>query len=72
MEYWKNRKEKTLKEAFGHYRLEVRYMANCNSAQVTMYDVSVKYPFIWSHTVNDQQANSALTLFKSIGYFDLV
>lgn len=70
--YWENRKESTITEIFGSYRLKIRYFANCNFAQVTMENVAeLRFPLLWSIYMNDVQANAALTLFKSIGYFDI-
>ena len=71
MEYWKNRPEKTIEEAYGHYRLKIRYFANSNRAQVSMHDISsFQFPLIWSLPMDDNQANAALDLFKSIGFFN--
>lgn len=70
--YWENRKERTIVETFGKYRLTIRYMANCNKAQVSMEDISLwRYPLLWSVPMNDEQANSALELFKAIGFFKI-
>lgn len=70
--YFENRPEKTITEGYGSYRLEIRYMANSNTAQVTMKDVAEsRFPTIWSQTMKDDQANAALEIFKSIGYFDI-
>lgn len=70
--YWKNRKEKTITEGYGSYRLTIRYFADSNKAQVTMEDVSLfRFPLLWSHTLTDDQANAALDIFKAVGYFDI-
>lgn len=70
--YWKNRNEKAITERYGSYRLTIRYFANSNKAQVTMEDVSIfRFPLLWSYTLTDEQANAALNIFKSIGYFDI-
>lgn len=70
--YYENRKEKTIIESFGCYRLEIRYFANCNKAQIIMSDVSLfRFPILWSCILSDDQANSALAIFKQIGFFDM-
>lgn len=70
--YYEGRKEKTIKEAYGPYRMEIRYLANCNTTQVTMYDVSqLRFPLLWSATLTDEQANAALDIFKTTGFFEL-
>jgi len=70
--YWDNRKERTLAFRYGSYVMTVRYMANCNVAQVTIEDISkFRLPLLWSRPMKDEQANGAIELFKSIGYFDM-
>lgn len=70
--YYENRPEKVITEGYGPYRLEIRYLANCNTAQVSMKDIStVSFPLIWSQTMKDDQANAALEIFKSIGFFNI-
>ena len=72
MEYWKNRKESTLTESYGPYRLTIRYFANSNRASVKMEDVSkLRFPLLWVHHMTDEQANAALDIFKAVGYFDI-
>ena len=69
--YWKGRKEKTIIRTFKGYCLRVRYLEDCDRAQVTMEDLSrFRLPLMWSATLSDEQANGALKLFESIGYFD--
>lgn len=71
--YWANRNEKTINERYGSHRLSIRYFANDNHAQVTMYDdAELRFPLMWSYMMTDAEANSALELFKVIGYFDMV
>lgn len=70
--YYEGRKEKTIKERYGHYVMSIRYFANCNKAQVSIENISaLNFPLVWSSTMNDDQANAALDLFLSIGYFEL-
>lgn len=70
--YWKNRKEKTITEGYGSYRLTIRYLADSNKATVKMEDVSkIRFPLLWVHTLTDNQANAALDIFKAVGYFDI-
>jgi hypothetical protein len=70
--YYKGRKEKIITEGFGSYRLTVRYFEDNNKAQVTMEDTAaLRFPLLWSMCLTDDQANAALTIFKSIGYFDI-
>lgn len=72
MQYWENRKEKIIKESYGSYRLTIRYFENSNKAQATMEDTSeIRFPVLWSHTLTDDQANAALNIFKSTGFFDI-
>lgn len=71
-EYWRHRKESTVTEGYGAYRLTVRYFADSDKAQVTMEDRSARLPLLWSVCLSDSQANGALEIFKSIGYFDLI
>lgn len=72
MEYWKNRKENTISESYGSYRLTIRYFANSNKASVKMEDVSkLRFPLLWVHHMTDEQANAALDIFKAVGYFDI-
>ncbi len=68
--YYEGRPEKEITEAYGSYRLKIRYFANCDSAQVSVYDIAAKLPLIWSDTMKDAQANAALEIFKAVGYFD--
>lgn len=70
--YYENRKEKTIIESFGCYRLEIRYFENCNKAQVTMSNISLlRFPILWSCILFDDQVNSVLAIFKQIGFFDM-
>lgn len=70
--YWTGRKEKTLEFRFGSYELKIRYFADSNKAQVTMYNIArFRFPLIWSTCLTDEQANAAAALFQSIGYFDM-
>jgi len=70
--YWEGRKEKTISEAHGAYRLTIRYFENSNKAQVTMEDISaLHFPLLWSHPMTDEQANAALEIFKAVGFFDI-
>lgn len=70
--YWKGRKERTITEGHGSYRLAIRYFENSNKAQVTMENIAaLRFPLLWSATMTDEQANAALDLFKAVGYFDL-
>lgn len=70
--YWTGRKGKTLAYRFGTHELKIRYFADSNKAQVTMYDISLfRFPLLWSTCLTDEQANAAATLFQSIGYFDM-
>lgn len=63
---------KTIKEAYGPYRLTITYKDH-NYAQVTMENVAeIKFPVIWSMGLNYEAANGALELFKAIGYFDIM
>lgn len=71
-EYWRGRKETTIERCYGSYILKVRYFANINKAQVTMYDMSdITFPIQWSETMTDEQANSSLQIFESCGYFGI-
>lgn len=70
--YYEGRQEKIITEGFGSYKMTIRYMKNCNYAQVTVYDESSARPLLWSRPMEDMQANAALDLFKEIGYFDIV
>ena len=70
--YYEGRPEKTITERYGHHELTVRYMANSHTAQVSVYDISAfKFPLIWSTTMDDNQANAALDLFKAVGFFNI-
>lgn len=70
--YWEGRKESTITEGFGSYRLTIRYFANSNKAQVTMENTAaLRFPLLWSHPMTDEQANAALTLFQAVGFFDI-
>ena len=70
--YWEGRKEKTITEGHGSYRLTIRYFKNSNKAQVSMENIAaLSFPLLWSATMADEQANAALDLFKAVGYFDL-
>ena len=70
--YWEGRKERTITEAYGSSRLEIRYLADSNKAQVTMKDLAqLKWPIIWSAMLTDEQANAALEIFKTTGLFAL-
>lgn len=70
--YYEGRPEKELYEGYGPYRMKVRYFADSNKAQVTVYNIAEAAPLIWSKTMEDKQANAALDLFKAVGFFDLV
>lgn len=70
--YYEGRPEKELFEGYGPYRMKVRYFANCDKAQVTVYNIAEAAPLIWSRSMPDAQANAALDLFKAVGFFDLV
>lgn len=70
--YYEGRPEKIITEAYGSHRLTIRYFADSNKAQATMEDTAaLRFPLLWSHTLTDEQANAALTIFKSIGFFDV-
>lgn len=70
--YWENRKEKIITEGYGSYKMSIRYIANSNMAQVTVEDTSkFRLPLIWSRPMTDEQANAALEIFKSIGFFEV-
>lgn len=70
--YWENRKEKIITEGYGSYKMSIRYMANSNMAQVTVEDTSkFRLQLIWSRPMTDEQANAALEIFKSIGFFEV-
>lgn len=70
--YWKNRKDKTITERYGSYRLTIRYFEDSNKAQVSMENISIsRFPLLWSYTMTDEQANAALSIFKSIGFFEI-
>ena len=70
--YYEGRREKIITKRYGSYKLHIRYFADCNKAQVTMEDISsYRFPIMWSHTLTDEQANAALTIFQSVGYFDI-
>ena len=70
--YYEGRPGKELYEGYGPYRMKVRYFADSNQAQVTVYNVADKLPLIWSKSMTDTEANAALDLFKAVGFFDLV
>ena len=70
--YYEGRPEKIITEAHGSHHLTIRYFADSNKAQATMEDAAaLRFPLLWSHTLTDEQANAALTIFKSIGFFDV-
>ena len=70
--YYEGRKEKTITESYGPYRLTIRYFADSNKAQATMENVSLfRFPLLWSYCLTDEQANAALNIFQSVGYFDI-
>jgi len=70
--YYEGRKEKTITESCGPYRLTIRYFADSNKAQATMENVSLfRFPLLWSYCLTDEQANAALNIFKAVGYFDI-
>jgi hypothetical protein len=70
--YYEGRKEKTITERHGSYRLTIRYFENSNKAQATMEDIAaLRFPILWSHTLTDEQANAALDIFKAVGFFDI-
>lgn len=70
--YFENRREKIITEGYGKYRMEIRYMENCNKAQVTMRDISLlRFDLLWSVCMDDEQALSALEIFRQVGYFEV-
>lgn len=70
--YYEGRKESTITESYGPYRLTIRYFADSNKASVKMEDVSkFRFPLLWVHHMTDEQANAALDIFKAVGYFDI-
>lgn len=70
---------------YGQYRMVVRNLLNeiVNArgerevlapvkAQVTVYDVSCfRFPLVWSRTFTVEEAESAVTIFNAVGYFDI-
>lgn len=68
--YYEGRPETELQERHGSHILKIRYFANCDSAQVSVYDIAANLPLIWSSTMKDSQANAALEIFKAVGFFD--
>lgn len=70
--YFDGREEKEITERYGSHQMKVRYFANSNRAQVTMYDLSeLRFPLLWSATLTDDQANAARDIFKTTGFFEL-
>ena len=70
--YWEGRPETEIERRYGPYKMKIRFWANCDKAQVTMYDLgALRFPLIWSEPLNDKQAHAALSLFEAIGYFDI-
>lgn len=71
---------------YGQYRMTVRNIPNRTvnakgetevhapiMAQVTVYDVSCfRFPLVWSRTLTIEQAESAVAMFNTIGYFNVV
>lgn len=71
--YYENRPENEISARFGSYRLNIRYFANCDGAQISLYNLSnLRFPLEWSKTVTDKQANIALNKFEKIGYFEMM
>ena len=69
----------------GQYRMVVRDILNETinakgekvalapvKAQVTVYDVTCfRFPLVWSRTLTVDEAESAVTIFNTVGYFDI-
>lgn len=64
---------KEITYSYGKYRLKVDYKdSEKDIAQVSMSDVSLHdFPLLWSTSMNLQQANGAIELFKQTGFFDV-
>ena len=61
----------TIKESYGHYRLEITYRKNFASVKVE--DLSaLKFPLVFSTPMSYGEANVYLEMFKKFGYIPVV
>ena len=68
--------------AYGSYRMKLtphiklnrfgEIINNESYAQVSVSDISLKWPLIWSKSFPLKEGHAALTLFEKIGYYPLV
>ena len=57
--------------AYGGYRLTARKTREGYS-QLTMYDLgALRFPFMWSKELTNEQAKGAFDLFYLVGYFKM-
>lgn len=61
---------KEIEYSYGEYRLKVTYKGN-DFAQVSMSDVSVLFPLIWSYGTSYKKAKEYIKKFKANGFFDI-
>jgi hypothetical protein len=68
-------------KVYGQYRMKLtpylvkdhnnEIITSQSTGIITMYDISQKFDLLWSKSFPITEAHAALTIFESIGYYDI-